>query len=542
VLSATAQSLERDVIARLSCRPAVTISPDMSVSRQASPASSRRSSRRHSVAPEELLAAASRKSARRQSCLGAETLLAAIAKGADASPKRSFSIPPPETRLRTLENGRRPQLSWLRTGIADDEAEWRVAGVACLSGVFFQCVMAVAICANSIVIGFETDNPEWPHWDFIENIFLVIFTVELLFRFCMYGPQRYFSLRDTDFLWNMLDMVIVILGLLDVSCALLVPSMNAGGGVATLFRTIRVLRILRILKIVRFLKQLYMLAVGFFEAGQAVCWVTMLMGILLYVCSIVLVRSMKHLEDDDPNRVFFTDRFASILLSMFTLFDVMTSPDFMEYHHVLGDHCAFGVFLVFFIIFGSFGMLALLTGVISESMFEKNQVKIEEERVERESKRKLIGLRCSELFDEAKVNADGDAEKEEIFSMVPYIAQMLENHSVPYASHEIEHVIELMDQENIDGLISKKEFVDGIVSFAEGVRPVAIMELNHKMILTLAQADEVDARVRNQSSANHDWIAGCVERLLAGQRRLDDQLDALDVKISEVAPEDGGVP
>lgn len=37
------------------------------------------------------------------------------------------------------------------------------------------------------------------------------------------------------------------------------------------------------------------------------------------------------------------------------------------------------VFLVGFIIFGSFGMIALLTGVISETMFEKNALRQEEE-------------------------------------------------------------------------------------------------------------------------------------------------------------------
>ena len=45
-------------------------------------------------------------------------------------------------------------------------------------------------------------------------------------------------------------------------------------------------------------------------------------------------------------------------------------------------------------------MIALLTGVISESMFEKNQLRVDEERLERESKRKMLSEQFGELFDE----------------------------------------------------------------------------------------------------------------------------------------------
>merc|ERR1719210_1356562 len=93
---------------------------------------------------------------------------------------------------------------------------------------------------------------------------------------------------------------------------------------ATIFRIIRLLRILRVLRIiriVRFLKQLYLLAYGFLEGTMAVFWVTLLASFMLYICSVILVRTYGRIEagdgvdEDDAN--FFFDHFGTIPRTMF---------------------------------------------------------------------------------------------------------------------------------------------------------------------------------------------------------------------------------
>merc|ERR550532_3762558 len=110
---------------------------------------------------------------------------------------------------------------------------------------------------------------------------------------------------------------------------------------------------------------------------------------------------------EDPVHDILVARFGTVFGSMLTLFELMSSPDLTLYQPVIHHHPSILPFLVAFIIFGSFGMIALLTGVISESMFEKNQARMEEERVEREKKRSYFQGRCREIFEAMDVDDNG---------------------------------------------------------------------------------------------------------------------------------------
>merc|ERR1719159_2188669 len=101
---------------------------------------------------------------------------------------------------------------------------------------------------------------------------------------------------------------------------------------------IRLLRILRILKIVRFLKQLYLLAYGFASAAMATFWVTILMFASLYICSIVLVKTVGQVDKEDPNHDFLQERFGTIPRTMLMLFEVMSNPDLEQYRPLFGSH------------------------------------------------------------------------------------------------------------------------------------------------------------------------------------------------------------
>merc|ERR1719247_2453622 len=102
-----------------------------------------------------------------------------------------------------------------------------------------------------------------------------------------------------DMPWNLFDTFIVSLGIFDFSVAKFAHGQGTGG-FATIFRMIRLLRILRIFRVLKFLKQLYVLAFGLVEAAKAVFWVTVLMVFVLYVCSIVLVKTVGRPSEDDP--------------------------------------------------------------------------------------------------------------------------------------------------------------------------------------------------------------------------------------------------
>merc|ERR1719379_1584588 len=125
------------------------------------------------------------------------------------------------------------------------------------------------------------------------------------------------------------------------------------------------------------------------------------MFFVLYVCAIVLVKTVGATPPEDKNYDFLIYRFGSIIDSMLTLFVLMSSPNFVIYQDeegLLDAHPPFVIFLIMFITFGSFGMIALLTGLISESMFQKNEVRKEQLRIEQEEMKAVITMRCEALF------------------------------------------------------------------------------------------------------------------------------------------------
>jgi len=435
----------------------------------------------------------------------------------------------------SLSKGRRPDLPWLAR--KDKEASefegdmlWSDRGRIFLTSMSFQAVMALAIVANAVVIGFETDLPEFPYWNHIETVFLFIFTLELSLRLTIVTPEKYFDFAEPDITWNMFDFLIVTLGVSDLVYSLFETDSD-DGGLPTLFRIIRLLRILRIFKIVRFLKQLYMLAFGFVEAAQAVFWVTILMTTVLYVCSIILVRTVGLTSEDDPHKEFLEARFGCIVHSMLTLFEVMSTPNLQQYQDLLAGHVVLTCFLIAFIIFGSFGMIALLTGVISESMFEKNQLRIEDERLDRESKRKVLGQRCAELFDEADQNDRREASKQELLSVMPFVAELFESHYVTYTQHDLDGILDCMEANN-SGFVSKDAFCHGILSIAEGVRPMSIMELHYAVALTKSKVEQCDGAVqrllgqRSEHNKRFDEVCKLLQGISAGQDRLEQSLDS----------------
>lgn len=351
-------------------------------------------------------------------------------------------------------------------------------GAFILNSWCFQGLVALLIITNAMVIGFETDKPDMVQWDVIEQVLLAFFSAELLLRFYVLGTARFFDFYTTDFVWNVFDCVVVGIGVLDFLTEVGFKSIHiVSAGAPMLIRMVRLLRILRLFRLIRFLKRLYILAYGFSLAGVAVFWVACLMTGVLYFCAIILVRTMGRLPEGDTDRQFFGDRFGTIGQAMFSLFQLAVQPNLLEYQAQTANRPFLLCFLVVFVIFGSFGMIALLTGVISEAMFEKNIMRLEDERREKEFKRRSMVKACTEMFDKVIINSN-ECPVEELFQLIPEICSFFEVNNVPYTRHDLHTMIELMDTDG-SGAINRAEFCRGILQVAEEVRPMLIMELHY---------------------------------------------------------------
>lgn len=364
---------------------------------------------------------------------------------------------------------------------AVEDPTWLVQyGKPLLDSYAFQGAVALLIILNALVIGLETDAPG-TGWDTIEQVLLLLFAMELTLRLFVIGATRFFDYSSTDFVWNMFDLVIVGLGVVDCLCEVVFKHVHLTPGAAPiLLRMVRLLRILRIFRLIRFLKRLYILAYGFSLAGVAVFWVACLMTGLLYFCAIILVRTVGRLPESDADHDFFAARFATIGQAMFSLFQLAVQPNLIEYQAQTSERPFLMFFLVIFVIFGSFGMIALLTGVISEAMFEKNIMRLDDERKDRENVRKKMVKQCTDFFDEMR-NANDECTVHDLQKLIPKLSAMFEEFNVPCTKHDLQTMIQLMDTDG-SGDISRGEFCRGILQIAEEVRPMLVMELHYETL------------------------------------------------------------
>jgi voltage-gated sodium channel len=381
-------------------------------------------------------------------------------------------------------------------------------GEALLHNSCFQCFEALLIVGNAAVIGMETDMTSFKHWNDIENGFLLVFLLELIYKIIVIGPLRYFNCNDPEFCWNAFDVAIVGLGCFDATMILMFPNEDHSGNFATLFRMVRLLRILRIFRIVKFLKELYVLAFGLVEAVKAVFWVTVLMFFVLYVCSIVLVKTVGQTSPDDKNYEFLTYRYGSIIDSMLTLFVLMSSPNFVIYQDedgLLDAHPPFVVFLIMFITFGSFGMIALLTGVISESMFQKNEVRKEQVRIEQEEMKEHITRECASLFTTVEIDGCTEVKVEEVQTLTAELCSMLAECGIQFSHADMSRIIGFMDIDGT-GLIGIDEFVSTMLKVADGLGPMSIQELQNRVGTVERKVDRVQETLNECMASTNDKL------------------------------------
>jgi len=406
---------------------------------------------------------------------------------------------------------------------------------AVLCSKCFQVLTVVCIVANAVVIGCETDMPGLKVWNYLEAGFLALFSLELACRLFVHGVRAYFCGKtqkeqqvitsgltarrrpiadssNLDVVWNLFDFMIVGSGLgnLLMECV----ASTAGSQLdrdTTLFRVVRLLRILRVLRllrVIRFLKQLYLLAYGFIEGAMAVFWVAILASAVIYLCSIILVRSYGQTTPEQEDHDFFSTHFYSVPGAMFTLFEIMSSPNLKSYRTVMGNYPLLTMFIIVFVLFGSFGMNGLLTGVISESIIDKNQARIEEQRSERELKRRILEQCSAELFEDMDQAGDGNLRPEDLLEYKEEIGSLFHTAGVAFPHYDFEHMFKVMDY-NDNGTIEKPEFVHGILELCEEVRPMSIMEIHSQVSRCHIKIERCDSKVGKMDEAMYELLESC---------------------------------
>uniref|UniRef100_A0A8C5FW38 Voltage-dependent L-type calcium channel subunit alpha n=1 Tax=Gadus morhua TaxID=8049 RepID=A0A8C5FW38_GADMO len=285
--------------------------------------------------------------------------------------------------------------------------EWKYPGP-------FDIFILLAIFANCVAMGVTKPYPDDDsnatnhNLEQVEYVFLVIFTIETFTKILAYGlvmhPSAY--IRSG---WNLLDFVIVIVGLFSVMAEGMTDhkpgeAHHAAGKPGGLdVKALRAFRVLRPLRLVSGVPSLQIVLNSIMKAMVPLLHIGMLVMFVIIIYAIIglelfigrMHKSCYYLElmlDDDPTPCAFAGNgrfcmsngtecrgkwegpnggitnFDNIFFAMLTVFQCITMEGWTDVLYWMNDAIGFEIPWIYFVslvIFGSFFIINLVLGVLS---------------------------------------------------------------------------------------------------------------------------------------------------------------------------------
>jgi voltage-gated sodium channel len=230
----------------------------------------------------------------------------------------------------------------LTSADSGDDLRARVARL--VMAPLFQKVVIGLILLNAVTLGLETSASITAAWGgalrVADNVLLCLFTAELALRIFAFRG-RFF--RDP---WGLFDLVVVAIAWMPATGAL------------SVLRALRVLRVLRLISVVPSLRNV---VEAMLHALPGMGSIVLLMGLIFYVFAVMATKLYGEI---------LPDRFGTLGLSLYTLFQMMTLESWSEANvrPILEHQPLAWMFFVPFILIATFVVLNLFIGVIVDSI------------------------------------------------------------------------------------------------------------------------------------------------------------------------------
>ncbi|XP_074500847.1 voltage-dependent L-type calcium channel subunit alpha-1D isoform X2 [Sebastes fasciatus] len=283
--------------------------------------------------------------------------------------------------------------------------EWKPFDIFILLSIFANCV------ALAIYIPFPGDDSNSTNQELetVEYAFLIIFTIETFLKIIAYGLVMHQNSYVRNG-WNMLDFVIVIVGLFSVVLEMITKDADSGGqsgGKPGGFdvKALRAFRVLRPLRLVSGVPSLQVVLNSIIKAMVPLLHIALLVLFVIIIYAIIglelfigkmhatcYVRQTGALAEEEPtpcavsghgrhcllNGTFCREgwqgpnngitNFDNFLFAMLTVFQCITMEGWTDVLYWMNDAMGFElpwVYFVSLVIFGSFFVLNLVLGVLS---------------------------------------------------------------------------------------------------------------------------------------------------------------------------------
>jgi len=308
--------------------------------------------------------------------------------------------------------------------LAKGDVEDEVTGILAIpSSTWFQTVTALAIFLNAVVIGLETDITS-VYWWWLEQALLVFFLCELILR--LYCAGWTFFVDRHEVWWNWFDFSIVISGILDQWLMCIVFKGHRQHGMFMIARLLRLLRAFRLFRLVRLVRPLHTLSQGILDAMTGMFWILVFMAMWMYSISILCTRLIGHgllFEDflemaEDPEVLEARAYFSTVSASLFSLFELISNWSLMPIVLLLDVSPVFRCFFVSVVIYATWAMLSVMTGVVSENMIAIRDQSEQDKLLQEEKLKRRITCELEQIFLEGDTDHSGTMDYDEFNELV----------------------------------------------------------------------------------------------------------------------------
>eukprot|EP00927_Polykrikos_kofoidii_P055338 TRINITY_DN49606_c0_g1_i1.p1 TRINITY_DN49606_c0_g1~~TRINITY_DN49606_c0_g1_i1.p1 ORF type:complete len:543 (+),score=107.60 TRINITY_DN49606_c0_g1_i1:99-1631(+) len=375
----------------------------------------------------------------------------------------------------------------------------------------FTAFVGSIITLNTLSMALETDLAEYTLlWTMVNNVFTAFWFFEILARLYTYGKGFFCPVFHDTWGWNIFDLSIVILSVLDQWVQPLVTAIFFPDSTESpftryvmLLRMVRILRILRVARLFQQAPQLMLLVRGVMESMQLVFWIAVLLFAFVFVISILLTDVVGNSADEYENPELIRTYFGGVMTCIITLFQFLTLDNWAQISaEVVKTTAYMQIVFDLYIFLSAFAMLSLLTGVIADHLGEvSSELKDDAEKQKEEDLSDFI----KQVF---KENDVGDRFNEKQFKETlskPEVTKGLSNQMISIEKQEIDDFWTFLNADG-DEWVTMEECIVGMTRLRGDVEAKDLIKLRcaAERVRSFLLNDEQETVLREVSSGVAD--------------------------------------
>lgn len=358
----------------------------------------------------------------------------------------------------------------------------------------FEYLAAFVIALNTILIGVETEfsithaENEMSFFDWVETVFLFLYTVEVSIKLLGFGFGECFS----D-LWFRFDVFIICVGLVGK----VVTSIGDSEVLASwckqllLVRICRLVRLVRALRMFRIFKQMWSLVYGLISSMSTMLSALglLLLATFLYAClGVDLITKDSDLAADDDTAGIVASNFSTVMQTMLTLVQFVTMDSIAAFYMPLvARKPLLALYFMSAVLLISISLMNLITAALVEGALANAASEKVGEDLQTKQKLKSILPTMLKVFQQMDKDGSGELTIEEMQSVK---VDDLPKEFVDKVSIEnMQDLFEVLDTDGT-GRLSQNEFIEGLMN-------IALMEVSLPTIQILKHVRTTEDLVRS---------------------------------------------